>query len=85
MLSTPGDVTACHYPSGASNWNPIEHRLFSEISKPWAAVPVENYPLILQLIGATTATTGLTVDSLSSPRTTILESKFPITKSSSFR
>jgi hypothetical protein len=29
-------VTVCHYPSGASKWNPIEHRLFSEISKHWA-------------------------------------------------
>ena len=29
-------VTICHYPTGASKWNPIEHRLFSEISKHWA-------------------------------------------------
>jgi hypothetical protein len=29
-------VTVCHYPSGASKWNPMEHRLFSEISKHWA-------------------------------------------------
>ena len=27
------DVTVAHYPPGASKWNPIEHRLFSEISK----------------------------------------------------
>jgi len=26
-------VTVAHYPPGASKWNPIEHRLFSEISK----------------------------------------------------
>ena len=25
------DVTVCHYPPGASKWNPIEHRLFSEL------------------------------------------------------
>lgn len=25
-------VTVCHYPPGASKWNPIEHRLFSEIT-----------------------------------------------------
>lgn len=24
-------ITVCHYPTGASKWNPIEHRLFSEI------------------------------------------------------
>lgn len=56
-------VTVCHYPTGASKCNPIEHRLFSEISKHWAGVPLENYPLILQLIGETTTTTGLTVES----------------------
>ncbi|KHD07806.1 hypothetical protein PN36_20845 [Candidatus Thiomargarita nelsonii] len=28
-------ITVCHYPPGASKWNPIEHRLFSEISKNW--------------------------------------------------
>jgi hypothetical protein len=26
------NVTVCHYPPGASKWNPIEHRLFSAIS-----------------------------------------------------
>jgi hypothetical protein len=26
-------VSVCHYPPGTSKWNPIEHRLFSEISK----------------------------------------------------
>ena len=26
-------ITVCHYPPGASKWNPIEHRLFSEITK----------------------------------------------------
>ena len=56
-------VTVCHYPTGASKWNPIEHRLFSEISKHWAGIPLENYPLILQLIAETTTLTGLIVDS----------------------
>jgi hypothetical protein len=36
-------VTIAHYPTGASKWNPIEHRLFSEISKNWAAEPLESY------------------------------------------
>jgi hypothetical protein len=56
-------VTVCHYPTGASKWNPIEHRLFSEISKHWAGIPLETYPLIAQLIGETTTATGLTVTS----------------------
>jgi hypothetical protein len=25
-------ITVCHYPSGCSKWNPIEHRLFNHIS-----------------------------------------------------
>ena len=32
-------VTVCHYPTGASKWNPIEHRLFSEMSKHCAGLP----------------------------------------------
>jgi hypothetical protein len=32
-------VTVAHYPTGASKWNPVEHRLFSEVSKTWAAEP----------------------------------------------
>jgi hypothetical protein len=31
--------TVSHYPSGASKGNPIEHRLFSQISRNWAAEP----------------------------------------------
>ena len=39
------DVTVAHYPPGASKWNPIEHRLFSEISKNWAGRPLDSYVL----------------------------------------
>jgi len=30
-------ATVCHYPPGTSNWNKIEHRLFSFISLNWKA------------------------------------------------
>ena len=43
-------VTVCHYPSGASKWNPIDHRLFSEISKNWAGHPLRSYRTILNHI-----------------------------------
>ena len=56
-------VTVCHYPSGASKWNPIEHRLFSEISKQWAGQPLVDYPTVLQQIRKTHTRTGLTVTS----------------------
>jgi hypothetical protein len=56
-------VTVAHYPSGASKWNPIEHRLFSEISKNWAGIPLESYDTVLNFIRTTTTKTGLRVQS----------------------
>jgi hypothetical protein len=55
------EVTVCHYPTGASKWNPIEHRLFSEISKHWAGQPLDSYDTLLRLIGETKTHTGLRV------------------------
>ena len=54
-------VTVAHYPSGASKWNPIEHRLFSEISKSWAGRPLDSYQTIVNYIRTTRTTTGLRV------------------------
>ena len=55
-------VTVAHYPSGASKWNPIEHRLFSEISKNWAGRPLDSYKTILNYIRTTKTKTGLKVN-----------------------
>lgn len=55
-------VTVCHYPPGASKWNPADHRLFSEISKHWAGQPLTNYETIVRLIGETHTQTGLAVN-----------------------
>jgi hypothetical protein len=54
-------LTVAHYPSGTSKWNPIEHRLFSEISKNWAGEPLDSYDKILNFIRTTKTSTGLTV------------------------
>lgn len=54
-------VTVCHYPPGASKWNPIEHRLFSEISKNWAGKPLENYETVVKYIRTTRTSHGLKV------------------------
>ena len=54
-------VTVCHYPTGASKWNPIEHRLFSEISKTWAGCPLRSFDDVLRYIRDTKTQTGLTV------------------------
>jgi hypothetical protein len=50
-----------HLPPGTSKWNSIEHRLFSFISMNWRAKPLVSYRVIVDLISATTTTTGLTV------------------------
>lgn len=62
-------VTVAHYPSGASKWNPIEHRLFSEISKNWAGVPLETYETVLNFISTTKTSTGLRVQTALNERT----------------
>jgi len=54
-------VTVCHYPTGASKWNPIEHRLFSEISKTWAGCPLRSFEAAVEYIRDTRTETGLTV------------------------
>jgi hypothetical protein len=54
-------VTVCHYPTGASKWNPIEHRLFSEISKQWAGQPLRDHATVVGLIRKTRTDPGLTV------------------------
>jgi len=54
-------ISVSHFPPGTSKWNKIEHRLFSYISKNWRAKPLTSLSVIINLIGAATTTTGLTV------------------------
>lgn len=54
-------VTVCHYPTGTSKWNPIEHRLFSEISKTWAGCPLSSFEVAAEHIGNAKTQTGLAV------------------------
>lgn len=56
------EVTVCHYPTGASKWNPIEHRLFGPISINWAGKPLETFELMLNYIRGTITNTGLQVN-----------------------
>jgi len=64
-------VTVCHYPPATSKWNPIEHRLFSEISKNWAGQPLETYDTILNFVRTTTTASGLRV------KATLLDGDYP--------
>jgi hypothetical protein len=54
-------VTVCHYPTGCSKWNPVEHRLFGPISLNWAGHPLRSWDTILAYLRGTTARTGLGV------------------------
>src|SRR5271157_3306060 len=55
------DIVVHHLPPGTSKWNKIEHRLFSFITMNWKAQPLVSYQVIVDLIGATKTSTGLTV------------------------
>jgi len=54
-------VKVCHYPPGASKWNPIEHRMFSYISNNWAAQPLTDYETVLKFIRTTKTSAGLKI------------------------
>ena len=55
------EITACHYPPGTSKWNPIEHRLFSQITATWAGYVLRTLAVLLGFIRRTTTQTGLKV------------------------
>jgi hypothetical protein len=50
-----------HYPPGTSKWNKIEHRLFCHITQNWRGRPLTDHLAVVELIGATSTKTGLTV------------------------
>jgi Rhodopirellula transposase DDE domain len=52
-------IIVTHFPTGASKWNPIEHRLFSHISSNWAGEPLVSYEKVLKFIRTTKTETGL--------------------------
>jgi hypothetical protein len=63
-------VMVCHYPTGCSKWNPIEHRLFSYISLNWAGCPLRSFDILLNYLRGTTTRAGLTV------RATLVEGEY---------
>jgi len=60
-------IQVLHYPPGTSKWNKIEHRLFSFISINWRGRPLTDIRTIIELIGATTTRSGLTVQAVYDP------------------
>jgi hypothetical protein len=61
------EITVCHYPPGTSKWNRIEHRMFSFITMNWRGRPLTSLRTIIELISATTTSTGLTVQAAHDP------------------
>jgi Rhodopirellula transposase DDE domain len=58
-----------HYPPGTSKWNKIEHRMFCHITQNWRGRPLTDRVAVVELIGATTTKTGLTIDCVLDERT----------------
>jgi DNA-binding phage protein len=54
-------LQVCHYPPGTSKWNKIEHRMFCHITQNWRGKPLTSRLTVVELIAATTTTTGLKV------------------------
>jgi len=54
-------ICVCHFPTGTSKWNKIEHRLFSFITKNWRGRPLLSRAAIVNLIAATQNASGLRV------------------------
>jgi hypothetical protein len=66
-----------HCPPGTSKWNRIEHRLFCHITQNWRGRPLNQRLTVVELIGATTTTTGLKVECAIDPRTYLKGVKVP--------
>ncbi len=66
------EVMICHYPTGASKWNPIEHRLFSFISLNWAGKPLRSLSRMTALIRGTVTRAGLKV------KAALLKGNYPL-------
>jgi len=60
-------ITVCHYPPGTSKWNKIEHRMFSFITMNWRGRPLTTLRTIVELISATSTSTGLTIQAAHDP------------------
>jgi len=54
-------LSVSHFPPGTSQWNKIEHRLFSFISSNWRGEPLRDYETIVRLISRTATAQGLKV------------------------
>ena len=54
-------VRIAHYPPYTSKWNPIEHRLFSQVERAWSGVMLDSPETALKTLENTRTKTGLRV------------------------
>lgn len=54
-------ILVAHFPPHCSKWNPIEHRVFSQITHTWAGTPLLNLDFVKKMTDTTTTKTGLKV------------------------
>jgi hypothetical protein len=71
------EITVCHYPTGASKWNAVEHRLLNHISANWAGYPLRTLKAMLAFLRGTTTQTGLSVTAQLDQRPYPLRIKVP--------
>lgn len=55
------NIKIAHYPPYCSKWNPIEHRLFSQISRVWSGAVFNTVEEAAELASRTRTKTGLAV------------------------
>jgi hypothetical protein len=55
-------IIVCHYPPYCSKWNPIEHRLFSQVHRAMEGVVFSDYETVKKLIEQTSNKTGISVE-----------------------
>ena len=68
-------VEMCHYPPGTSKYNPIERRLWSQVSHAWTAKPLKSLEIVKGYTRQTGTQTGLTIDCEVSFKTYLTESE----------
>ena len=56
-----------HYPPGTSQWNKIEHRMFSFISLNWKGEPLVSFETVVNMISATRTKPGLRIQAILDP------------------
>ena len=68
-----------HYPPYCSKYNPIEHRLFAQVTRTWQGVPFYNIQFVKELTDSTNTKTGLKVTTTINNK--IYQTKIPVEQS----